>query len=91
MTAKGERVSFKVVTKDQNGQPCQKGGSQVIIQAQSSRGDVSPVEVKDNNNGSYSASFVANQVGEIKLSVTIKDSRLKVTPSLLRYMEITLQ
>jgi len=72
MTAKGEKNSFKVVTKDQSGQPCQKGGSQLIIRAQLSRGDITPVEVKDNKDGSYSASFVANQVGEITLSVTIK-------------------
>ena len=84
MTAKGERVSFKVVTKDQNGQPCQKGGSQVIIQAQSSRGDVTPIEMKDDNNGSYSASFVANQVGEVKLSVTIKGRQIKGSPFIVK-------
>ena len=84
MTAKGERVSFKVVTKDQNGQPCQKGGRQLIIQAQSSRGDVTPVEVKDIKDGSYSASFVANQVGEIKFSVTIKERQIKGSPLIVK-------
>ena len=84
MTAKGERVSFKVVTKDQNGQPCQKGGSQVIIQARSNRGDVTPVEVKDNKDGSYSALFVANQIGEIKLSVTIKGQGIVGSPFIVK-------
>ena len=84
IAAKGDGVSFKVVTKDQNEQPCQKGGSRVIIQAQSSRGDVSPVELKDNNNGSYLASFVANQVGEIKLSVTIKGQQIKGSPFIVK-------
>ena len=77
---KGEKVKFKIVTKDQNNHLCQKGGSKVVIQAQSSRGDVTPVEVKDNKDGSYSASFVANQVGEVKLSVTIKRQQIKGSP-----------
>ena len=54
--------------------------NEVVIQAQSSRGDVTPVEVKDNKDGSYSASFVANQVGEVKLSVTIKGQQIKGSP-----------
>ena len=84
MTAKGERVSFKVVTKDQFGQPCQEGRSQVIIQAQSSRGDVTPVEVEDNKDGSYSTSFVANQAGEMKLLVTIKGQQIKGSPFIVK-------
>ena len=80
MAVKGERVSFKVITKDQSGQFCQKGGSQVIILVQSCRGDANPVEVKDNEDGSYSGSFVANQIGEIKLSVIIKGQEIKGSP-----------
>ena len=74
------KVKFQVVTRDKTNRLCQKGGSDVIIQAQSSRGDVTPVEVKDNKDGSYSASFVANQVGEVKLSVTIKGQQIKGSP-----------
>ena len=77
MVSKGDKVKFKILTKDQSNHLCQKGGSKVVIQAQSSRGDVTPVEVKDNKDGSYSASFVANQVGEVKLSVTIKGQQIK--------------
>ena len=80
MVSKGEKVKFKVVTKDQSCHLHHKGGSEVVIQAQSSRGDVTPVEVKDNKDGSYSASFVANQVGEVKLSVTIKGQQIKGSP-----------
>ena len=86
MTAKGTKISFKVVTKDQNGQPCQKGGSQVIIQAQSSA-EVTPVEVKDNKDGSYSTSFVANHVEELKLSVTIKGRQIKGSPYIVKVHE----
>ena len=74
------KVKFKVVTKDKNNYLYHKGGSEVVAQAQSSRGDVTPVEVKDNKDGSYSASFVANQVGEVKLSVTIKGQQIKGSP-----------
>ena len=80
MVCKGEKVTFKIVAKDQSNLVGHKGGSKVVIQAQSSRGDVTPVEVKDNKDGSYSASFVANQVGEIKLSVTIKGQQIKGSP-----------
>ena len=77
MVSRGEKIEFKIVTKDRINHACHKGGSEVVIQAQSSRGDVTPVEVKDNKDGSYSASFVANQVGEVKLSVTIKGQQIK--------------
>ena len=73
-------VKFQVVTRDKTNHLCHKGGGEVVIQAQSSRGDVTPVEVKDNKDGSYSASFVANQVGEVKLSVTIKGQQIKGSP-----------
>ena len=80
MVSKGEKVKFKIVTKDQSCCLHHKGGSEVVIQTQSNRGDVAPVEVKDNKDGSYSASFVANQVGEVKLSVTIKGQQIKGSP-----------
>ena len=73
----GKTVDIKVVTKDQSNCLCHRGGSKVVIQAQSSKGVVTPVEVKDNEDGSYSASFVANQVGEVKLSITIKGQQIK--------------
>ena len=80
----GEDVEFKIVTRDRNNHFCHKGGSDVVIQTQLSRGDVTPVEVKDNKDGSYSASFVANQVGEVKLSVTIKGQQIKGSPFIVK-------
>ena len=74
------KVEFKIVTKDKTNHLYHKGGSEVVIQVQSSRGDVAPVEVKDNKDGSYSASFVANQVGEVKVSVTVKGQQIKGSP-----------
>ena len=76
----GKALNIKVVAKDCNNHLILKGGSEVVIQAQSSSRDVTPVQVKDNKDGSYSASFVANQVGEVKLSVTIKGQQIKGSP-----------
>ncbi|XP_065914825.1 E3 ubiquitin-protein ligase TRIM56-like [Dysidea avara] len=46
----GSKIDFTIITKNRNNEHCPKGGSHIIVQAQSSRGgDVAPVEVKDNN------------------------------------------
>ena len=75
----GESVQFKLITRDRNNHCCNIGENAIVIQAQSNR-DVIPIEVKDNKDGSYSASFVANQVGEVELSVAIKRQNLKGSP-----------
>ena len=80
LISKDEEVIFKITTKNQSNCLCHKGGSKVVIHAQSSRGDVTPVEVVDNKDGSYSASFVANQVGEVKLLISIKGQQIKGSP-----------
>ena len=73
------KVNLKIITKTHKNIHCSKGGSHIVVQLQSSRGIV-PVEVKDNENGTYSASFVAKQVGEAKLSVTIEGEHIKDSP-----------
>ena len=74
------QIDFKIITKDHNNARCSKGGSHIIAQVQSSKEDVVPVEVKDNNDGSYSASFVTMQVGEAKLLMTIEGEHIKGSP-----------
>ena len=74
------KVQFNIVTKDKTNHLYHKGESEVVVQAQSSSGDVTPVEVKDNKDGSYSASLAANQVGVMNLSVTIKGQHIKGSP-----------
>ena len=78
--AVGKMVDFTIVTKYKNGSPCSSGGSQVCVQLKSFTGDVTAGEVKDNNDGSYMASFVPEQVGEAKLSVTINGEQIKGSP-----------
>jgi len=76
----GNKVDFNIITKNCDNVHCVKGGSDIIAQVQSSNGDVVPVEVKDSNDGSYSASFVTKQVGEVKLSITIEGQHIKGSP-----------
>ena len=76
----GKKVEFTIITKYRNGGPCISGGSQVSVQLKSFTGDVTAREVRDNNDGSYMASFVAEQVGEAKLSVSINGEQIKGSP-----------
>ena len=76
----GHKVEFKIIAKDSKGKICTIGGSQVCVQLKSFIGDVTAGEVRDNNDGSYMASFVAEQVGEAKLSVAINGEQIKGSP-----------
>ena len=69
----GHKVEFKIIAKDSKGKHC-------TLQLKSFTGDVTTGEVKDSNNGSYMASFVAEQVGVAKLSVSINGEQIKGSP-----------
>ena len=75
-TIVGEKVGFAIVTKDSNGDRCIKGDIQVSLQLNILTGNV-----RDNNDGSYKASFVAEQVGEVMVSVFINGEQIKGSPS----------
>ena len=75
-----QNVEFKIITKDSKGKNCSTGGAQVSVQLKSFTGDITAGEVRDNNDGSYMASFVAEQVGEAKLSVSINGEQIKGSP-----------
>ena len=79
-TLVGKKVEYAIVTKDSNGDHCVKAGSKVSVQLKSFTGDVTAGEVRDNNDGSYMASFIAEQVGEAKLSVSINGEQIKGSP-----------
>ena len=75
---KHKDIKFQVVYKNY---PSQRSvGCQITVQAQPRTGGVITVPVKDNQDGSYTASFVANQTGEVKLSITINDQHVKGSP-----------
>jgi len=59
---------------------CYLQESAITVQVQQKTGDDIVVLVQDNQDGTYTASFVANQIGEIKLSVCIDDKNIKEGP-----------
>ncbi|XP_065893275.1 E3 ubiquitin-protein ligase TRIM71-like [Dysidea avara] len=73
---KGRETKFQVVSSKH---PYNKTGRQITVQAQP-RTDVITVPVKDNQDGSYTAFFVANQTGEVKLSISINGEHIKGSP-----------
>ena len=73
---KGKKVEFTIITKDMNEDRC-LGGSQITVQL----GGVSnTTEVKDNKDGSYTASFVPPQVGEVELTISINGEQIQGSP-----------
>ena len=74
---KGKEMKFNIITKDYNGDHCSRGGSQVSVQL---GGVNNSTQVSNNNDGSYMASFVPQQVGEVKLSVFFNGDQIKGSP-----------
>jgi len=74
---RGQRVKCTIITKYSTGHPCFTEGSQVFVQVQSSTGEVTATH---NNDGSYTASFVAQQIGEIKILVSVNGHQVKGSP-----------
>ena len=71
---------FSIVTKYRNGSQCSIGGSQVSVQLESNTGEVTNAQVRDNNDGSYMASVVVQQGGEVKLSAFVNGQQIKGSP-----------
>ena len=76
----GKELKFSIITKYRNGSQCSIGGSQVSVQLESNTGEVTSAQVRDNNDGSYMASFVAQQGGEVKLSTFVNGQQIKGSP-----------
>ena len=76
----GKELKFSIITKYRNGSQCSIGGSQVSVQLESNTGEVTSAQVMDNNDGSYMASFVVQQGGEVKLSAFVNGQQIKGSP-----------
>ena len=74
---KGKNSKVYIITKDDNEDRCSRGGSEVSVQL---KGVDGTKEVTDNNDGSYRASFVPQQVGEMKLTILINGQHVKGSP-----------
>ena len=70
-----------IVTKNAVGCLCSKGGSKIVAQAHSiTTGEAIPIAIQDNRDGTYCASFVSNEAGEVRLSVVINGKHIKGSP-----------
>ena len=76
----GKELKFSIITKYRNGSQCSIGGSQVSVQLESNTGEVTSAQVRDNNDGSYMASLVVQQGGEVKLSAFVNGQQIKGSP-----------
>ena len=72
-----KETEVTIITKLNNGDRCSRGGSQVSVQL---GGVNDTTQVRDNNDGSYVASFVPQQVGQLKLSVFVNGQQIKGSP-----------
>ena len=76
----GKKLKVIIVTKDSNGECCSTGGSEVSVQLESGTGEVRSVQVRDKNDGRYMATFIAQKIGEVKLSISINGQQIKGSP-----------
>ena len=76
----GKELKFSIITKYHNGSQCSIGGSQVSVQLESNTGEVTSALVRDSNGGSYMASLVVQQGGEVKLLAFVNGQQIKGSP-----------
>ena len=74
---KNKEAKVTIIIKHDNGDSCSRGGIQVSAQL---GGVDDTTQVRDNNDGSYMASFVPQQVGEVKLSMFVNGKQIKGSP-----------
>ena len=73
------KVRVKVTTKDHDSYHS-RGEDQVTVEAQAKVGGAIPVVLEDNKDGSYIATFVPTQTGDVKLSVSIGGKHIQGSP-----------
>ena len=76
---KGKKIELSIITKLNNGDGYFRGGSQVSVQL-GEVNDAAHAQVRDNNDGSYMASFVPQKAGKMKLSVFVNGEQIKGSP-----------
>jgi len=73
-------TKLTIIVKDGNGDHYLIGGSELSVQLEFCSGKVMTAQVKDNNDGSYVASFRAQQAGDVKLSVHVNGEHVTGSP-----------
>ena len=72
----GKEVECTIITKYVSGSQHFQGGDKVAVTLKSSKGNVTSASVTDNDDGSHRVSFVVQQIGEYKLSISINGQEL---------------
>ena len=68
-------------TKDRAGQACLEGGERLFVQLKSvSGGTLLPVDIRDNQDGSYSINFRPHVKGEHQLVIAIRGQHIQGSP-----------
>ena len=73
-------------TKDRSGEPCLDGGERFFVQLKvtASGGGLLPLDIRDNQDGSYSINFRPHVKGEHQLVVAIRGQHISGSPFSLR-------
>ena len=69
-----------VYTKDRAGEACISGGEHLLVSFEPTKGPALPVNVYDNQDGSYHISFRPQIEGEHTLTITIRDLNIRGSP-----------
>ena len=77
---RGQTAMLELVTKDSKGNYYPRGGCEVTVQFQSSMEEMITAQVIDYDDGTYMISCVAQQVGEISLSVFVNGCEIQDSP-----------
>ena len=83
-TFAGKKIVFTVITSDDNGHHCSRGGSTVNVHLEEARA-TNTVQVRDNNDGTYTVSFQAQEVEQLKVAVFVDEIESRQSP---RYIVI---
>ena len=73
-------TTILVTTKDRRGEPCTEGDEQLMISFRAMSGSLIKVDVRDNQDGSYSLSFCPRVRGQHQLSIRIRGHHIKGSP-----------
>ena len=77
---RGQTAMLELIAKDCKGNYYSRGGCEVTAQLAPMTGEMISAEVMDNNDGTYMICCVAQQVGEIELSVFVNGHEIKDSP-----------
>ena len=72
----GKRTVFTVITRDDNGHHCSRGGSSMNVHLDEAQAN-DTVQVRDKNDGTYIVSFQAQKVGLLNVTVLVDEEEIK--------------